>query len=51
MNNLKSIFEDLWHIESPQNIDETIEMLEIEDNTNSKINDSALSLHRSYKFK
>ena len=43
MNNLKSIFEDLWYIESPQNIDETIEMLEIEDNTNSKINDSALS--------
>ena len=43
MNELQSILEDLSYIESPQNIDETIEMLEIEDNTNSKINESALS--------
>ena len=42
MNNLQSIFEDLWYIESPKSIDEAIEFLTKKNNKASKINDRAL---------
>ena len=42
MNKLQSIFEDLWYIESPKSIDETIEFLTKKNNKASKINDRAL---------